>query len=171
VAISQQSIMDDSFRRVNMRADISANIDSFFITEDLFRDAVMQAVREQRFRKSYSVTMVNGSCTLPDLILEELNTLTVEGDTPTSFERSYLDFSNAPCNLINYATVRNNVFLYREAGDDASLYDGTLVINAVGMPAIPSTITDTIDIPLTLADRISEIIAEKIGGNAELSAK
>lgn len=154
-----------------MRPEASVNIDSFFITEDLFRDAVEQAVREQRFRKSYSVTMVDGSCTLPDLILDELNTLTVEGDTPTSFERSYLDFYNAPSGLINYATVRNNTFLYREAGADAGLYDGDLTINAVGMPAIPSTITDTIDIPLTLADRVSNILAEKIGGNAELSAK
>lgn len=166
MAITQQSIQDQAFRVAAAQAsapDASPLIDNFFITEDLFRDALTQAVREQRYRRSFALTIASGAVALPDVILPEVNTISVEGDTPTSFE-SYVDFYAAPSNLINYASIRNNQFLYREAGAAIGAFSGSITVTAVAIPDIPAALTTVMDIPDTLADAVSEILANKMRG-------
>lgn len=162
-----QSIIDEGFRLAQAAGtapDASPVIDNQFALEDMFRTALTEAIIQHKWKRSFSLTIVNGSATLPDLLLPEWEGINVSGDTPTSFEKNYSDYQAASLDFINYATIRNNSFEYREAGADVGEYDGALEITAVGLPTI-GAITDTIDIPATLADATSQILARMLRGN------
>lgn len=170
--ITQQSIQDKAYRiavGAGVEPHSSQVVDSSFITEDVFRDALRSAVTEQRFERSFSLTLTDGVVDLPDgAILSEMNTATIvnadDTETPTSFEKRYSDYLAAPLSIINYATTRDNALLFREAGADAAEFDGAVNLTCVALPDIPALLTGAIDIPLTLADRTAEILAGYLKG-------
>lgn len=169
---SQQSITDKSFRIAVARGVDPHNsplIDSGeFLSEDLFRSALRQAVIEQQFQKSYALTLTDGKVALPaGVLLEQLSTANVYQEDETelcSFEERYSDFVNMPYSQISRFTVNNSQLCYAEASGDANEFDGDVTLMCVALPAIPATITDAITIPDTLADRISEILADMLIG-------
>lgn len=171
--ISQQSIMENAFRVAASTAqdpNTSPIIDAEYLTEDQFRDALRAAVIEQNFQRSYELSLTDGKVILPPgIILEKLNTATVYSDDnfdeQCSFEERLIDYNNFIYgdNLSRF-TVNNNAFLYTGVGGDVNTFGGNITATLTALPDIPDDITEAIDIPDTLADRTSELLANKLRG-------
>lgn len=165
--------MDKAFRIAASRptdSHASPIIDSEWLTEDRFRDALRRAVIEQNFERSYTLTLTNGEIALPSgVILEKMKTASLyqAADTDgelSSFEERYIDFQNFIYPQLSAFTVRNSKLCYREADQEPNSFDGDVVLNVVALPDIPATLTDPITMPDTLADKTSENLAEMLIG-------
>ena len=159
--------MDKAFRLANavgVEPHSAPTIDNFVAAEDLFPAALREAVIEQGFRRTFSLTVASGAVALPDgIILDQMKTATIESNgTPTSFEERYSEYVQAPYRQINYSTVKDKQFLFRAAGGSAGAYNGNITLSVVAMPDIPAALTTTIVLPQTVADRTSEILARML---------
>lgn len=171
MANSQQSISDKAFRiAASRQTDPHASplVDAEWLTEDRFRDALRQAVIEQNFERSYALTLASGEVALPSgVILEKMKTATVrqtsdEGDgEQSSYEERYIDYLNFIFPQLSRFTVRNSKFCYSEPGGEPASFSGGVTLQCVALPDL-STVTTTIVIPDTVADRCSEILAEML---------
>lgn len=166
MANSQQSIIDRAFRIANATATdghASPVIDNLFITEDLFRSALQSAVIEEGYQRTFSLTLTNGAVELPSgILMEGLRNATLSTtatDVPTSFEARYMEFLRAPRKQLNYATVKDSRLLFRRANGAANAYNGNVQLTVLAMPEIPNTLSATISMPDTLADKTAEKLA------------
>ncbi len=172
MANSYNSITERAFRIANMAGtepNGSPLIDSAVLTEDLFRQALREAVVSERFERTFSLTLTNGKVALPDgIIRSELSSAAItSGDdigVPTSYEEQFYDFRRAPHVQLNYAAISGNELHFREAGEDAGEFDGALNITTVALPDIPSSASDAISMPETLAELTAAILAKMMRG-------
>lgn len=170
--ISQKQIQQRSLRIASaVGTDPQANpvTDNAFLGEDLFREALKDAVIIEKFQRTFTLTSALGSVAIPDsVILAKLPTASIHPvATPgilASFEERYFDYQRAAYSQLAYFTVQGANLLYRAAGGQASAFNGDLSLTAIAMPDIPPAITTAMVMPATLADRCVEILARMIRG-------
>lgn len=159
----------------------SATIDNAFLAEDFFAIALRRAVlavaanpsARAQLKRTYSLSVASGAVTLPDTVLDEyLNDstayLSTDANLLASFEPKYEDYLRAGDQYpqLAYYTSRHGQLLFRDAGAAAGATTGTVTLVAVGLPDIPTTITDAITASSDVVENTVLILAELIRGGA-----
>jgi len=183
MAVSQKGIQDRAFRIASMTGGedtASVIIDNQVVFEDYFAIALREACisgslnenEAAALKRTFDITITNGEGTLDDAVLPECmdqSTLTDDADssTPISYSPRYGDFlAPAKPNQLSYYTIQGSKLLYRALGDLPGVTDAAVHLTAVALPTIPGTITTAMTIRPETAERVAQILAQKVLGAA-----
>jgi hypothetical protein len=182
MAYSQLQIQQAALREATMVGNdphASPVIDASVVLEDLFYEALRQAVvigasnqnEAGSLKRVYPLLIVDGVADLPDTVVTECldsSSVFATDDVTqlSSYQSRFNDYLRPGHDLLNYYAVQGNQFYFREAGDDAGVFDGTINLVAIGTPDIPAAIADPITISTETAERTIKILAQMLRGAA-----
>lgn len=175
---SQQDIMRRAMRLATgtgIADGASPVIDNEYLYEDYFKKALRRATEKLAdmvahrgaLRRSFSLNLTAGKAALSDDVIESYlwDALVVDNalpDVPVSYEARYSDYLRAGFSYgqIGYFTVLGSELHYREPKGNANTSTATITLHAVAVPAIPATITDSLNISSELAEQTTLILAQ-----------
>jgi hypothetical protein len=177
MSVSIQQILDRAMElasSVGTDSHDSPIVDNAPTAEVLFPTALRRAATEiarsdrneaDILKRTYALTLVNGSITLPTSVIAEcLDSSSIYSDDDSdigqlsSYKPRYYDFLHPALEQLGYYTVRGANLEFREPDEESGEFDGALNLVAVGMPDIPSTLTAS----MTISDRVAEKTIENL---------
>lgn len=161
----------------------SAFLDTSVLTEVLlprvFTFVVANAVKDENqlsaLRQNHTLTFTDGVATLPETIKEKYadSIYVVDADSGSfsnaSYKRHFLDYATGTNNFCAKFTVQNRQVLYRNGGQPSGAFAGSLTINAITLPTLPSTVSTAVDLKDHLLEEVISICASVIQGQIPLA--
>lgn len=123
-------------------------------------------------KKDHSITFASGVGTLPEAIKEEFtDSISFPTIYYVSYEPRYEDFVlDSASDLIGTFTIHNRQIYYRPAGAAFGAFNGSVTVNAVTLPTLPTLISDTVVLKDSLLEEVISLASSVINGTTPLPA-
>jgi hypothetical protein len=127
------------------------------VLNKLVSDVVKDELQLNTLRASHTLSITSGVVSCPMTIKEEYSDSIVFTSAPTtSYKPTPLDFSNGHDLFDSYRVGEGNIY-FRQAATGERAYTGVKVINAITLPTLPATDSDSVRLAsLDLKDNLIE---------------
>ncbi len=176
------AIINRAFRLaigVGVDATVQPVLDNVWAFEEAFPLALRRAIKEtplsaeevEGWRREHSLTLVNGEIAMPDAVLEEFfdsSSVYLAADLTAriSFAPRWTSYLHPAHDQLGYYTYKEDNFHYREAGGEPFDFDGDVKLVCISLPNKPANISTNMTLPVDLAGKTVEVLADMIRGRS-----
>lgn len=121
-------------------------------------------------RANHNVVFTAGVGALPTYVKEDYaDSFAFVDNEGASYKKSYFDFAQSNSDFVDSFHVANSNIYFRQKSSIAGQYGGTLVINAVTTPSLPTLSSDTVTLRSNLLEQVIASTAAIIKGEIPLA--
>jgi len=140
-------------------------------------DVCKDEQQAQALRANHTVVFTAGVGTLPSTIKEEFiesvyfygAASTTNSATLASYKRDFVDYGQGGSNIVPTFSTQNGNIYYRTAGSAANAFNGTLILNAITLPTLPSLASDTVSLKANILQQVIAFTVSIITGQVPLA--